>query len=117
MVDLCKSNKIKVCLNGRSILINPEDIGYCHAEGCYSRIFLISGKSYLLSKPLNDLEKQLSDDYFFRCHRSYLVNISEIFSVDSDKRMIHQKLYQIPVSYRKLIDLLYKCNAYIINKK
>lgn len=111
------NNKFRISINSGKIRINPDTVCYCHAEGCYTRIFLRSGRTYLLSQPLNGIEKQLSGEYFLRCHRSYLVNMKEITSVDIDKRLAYQKLYQIPISWRKLADLLYKRNAYMINKK
>jgi two-component system LytT family response regulator len=111
------ANKLKIYTNNGKIRIDWDIICYCRAEGCYTRIFLISGESFLLSKPLNCLEKQLSGEYFLRCHRSYLVNMKEITSVDIERRMAYQKLYQIPISWRKLAELLYKRNAHIINKK
>ncbi len=118
MDSLRTNNKIRIWINSGKIKIDPDTVCYCRAEGCYTRVFLRSGESYLLSRTLNYyIERQLSGENFLRCHRSYLVNIKEIKSVDIDERVAHQELYQIPVSWRKLADLLYKRNAYIINKK
>lgn len=112
-----KPSKLKIRINNRSIQIDKKDICYCQAERGYSRIFLISGKSCLLPKTLNGLEKQLTEEYFLRCHRSYLVNLSEITSVDIERRIVYQKLYQIPVSHRKIVNLFCKRNACKINEK
>lgn len=105
------STKLKIRINNRTIQIDKDDICYCQAERGYARIFLISGESYLLPKTLNGLEKQLTKNYFMRCHRSYLINLNEITSVDAERRTAYQKLYQIPISYRKIVDLLCKRNA------
>ncbi|MGV8096480.1 MAG: LytR/AlgR family response regulator transcription factor [Mangrovibacterium sp.] len=117
MDTLSTNNKLKICSNSGKIRIDPDTICYCRTEGCYTRIFLKSERSYLLSRTLNSIEKQLPGEYFLRCHRSYLVNIREITSIDIKERIAYQKLYQIPISLRKLPDLLYKRYAYIINKK
>ena len=117
MENLLESNGLKIWISSRSFQVEKENICYCHAEGCYSRIFLIDGESYLLSQTLKSLEEQLPEEYFSRCHRSYLINIKKILSVDIERHIIHQRLYQIPVSNRKLIDLLSKRDAYLINKK
>ena len=111
------SNKLKIRINNRNIQIDKDDICYCQAERGYSRLFLISGESYLLPKTLNGLEKQLTETYFLRCHRSYLVNLNEITSVDMERRTVYQKLYQIPVSHRKIVDLFCKRYACKINEK
>jgi two-component system LytT family response regulator len=112
-----KSNKLNVWINNRKIQIRKKDICYCQAEGCYSRIFLIDGESYLLSRTLKCVEKQLPGEYFFRCHRSYLVNMKEITSIDVKRRIAYQKLYQIPISSKNLANLLNERYAYLINKK
>jgi len=111
------NDKTKVWINSGKIKIDPDTVCYCQAEGCYTRIYLRSGKAYLLSKPLSAIEKQLPREYFLRCHRSYLINMKEITFVDIKKRLAYQTLYQIPVSWRKLADLLYKRNVYIVSKK
>lgn len=35
-------------------------------------------KSYIVDNKINDLEKQLSERYFFRVHKSYLVNLAYV---------------------------------------
>ena len=101
-----KSDTLKLKINKREIGINPSEICYCQADRCYSRVFLKSGKSYLISEPLKRLEKRLPQENFLRCHRSYLINTQEIESINIKERVIYQKLYQIPFSYQKIIKLL-----------
>jgi len=55
-----------------------DDILYCSAQINYTKIFTRIGKSFLCSKTLKEVEKNLPDDLFIRIHHSYLVNISEI---------------------------------------
>ncbi len=100
------NNKIRIWINNGKIKIDPDTVCYCQAEGCYTRIYLRSGRAYILSKPLSAIEKQLPREYFLRCHRSYLINMKEIIFVDIKKRLAYQTLYQIPVSWRKLANLL-----------
>ena len=35
-----------------------------------------------LSKQISDLEKVLPDDKFFRCHRSYIVNLDQVLNIE-----------------------------------
>ncbi|MGV8139576.1 MAG: LytR/AlgR family response regulator transcription factor [Mangrovibacterium sp.] len=72
-MDEFSSYKLRIKINNREVSIDISDICYCQADRCYSRIFLKSGKSYLISKSLKRLEKQLPKENFHRCHRSYLV--------------------------------------------
>jgi two-component system, LytTR family, response regulator len=101
----------------REIQITPNEICYCKAEGCYTKFYLKSGKSYIQCKNVKWVEKQLNNDIFFRCHYSFLVNLLEIKSIEIEKGLIYQELYQIPVSNRKLAELLYKCNSYIVERE
>jgi two-component system LytT family response regulator len=117
MATLSTNNKFRIWINSGKTGIDPDTVCYCCAEGCYTRVFFKSGKSYLLSRTLKCVEKQLPEEYFFRCHRSFLVNMAEITSVDVKERIACQKLYQVPISCRELADLLNERNAYIISKK
>lgn len=57
------------------IVIKPEEIVYAAANDGYTDIYLDNGNKETVSKKLGEIEKQLSDETFFRCHRSYLINI------------------------------------------
>jgi len=82
-----KSDTLKLKINKREIGIDPSEICYCQADRCYSRVSLKSGKSYLISEPLKRLEKQLPQENFLRCHRSYLINIQEIESINIKRKL------------------------------
>lgn len=106
-------NELSTCIttrvNNNLIIINKTDIYYCKGEGCYSRVYLENGKSYILSMPLYKIEELLSNSIFFRCHRSFIVNIMKITSVNISKNVVYQKSHQIPISVRKFHEFLYKC--------
>lgn len=55
-----------------------EDIMYCSAQVNYTKIFTRNGKTYLCSKTLKEVEKNLPDAQFIRIHHSHLVNINDI---------------------------------------
>ena len=62
------------------IKMNPNTIIYIVAADNYIKIFYIQNnltQSLLVRGPLKNAEEKLSDQTrFFRCHRSYLVNLS-----------------------------------------
>jgi two-component system LytT family response regulator len=73
-----KINKIGVYVADATVFYNLEDIYYFEAEGSYTRIIHKSGKD-LAVKKIKYFEDLLSgDNRFFRIHRSYFVNISQI---------------------------------------
>jgi two-component system LytT family response regulator len=58
--------------------IDIEDILHIQAEGRYSRIFLCSGDSMLVTKNLGQFGKLLGEDRFFRSHHSHLVSTGHV---------------------------------------
>ncbi len=62
---------------GKMTLIKPEDIMVCESQG--KKVFICTRKGgFLTNFTLNQLEKRLSDTYFFRVHQAYLVNLNYI---------------------------------------
>ncbi|MFH2140793.1 MAG: LytTR family DNA-binding domain-containing protein [Bacteroidota bacterium] len=87
----------------KSILHDIDKILYCEADGSYTRIIMSSGKSELLAKRLCNIEDYFKHNKFFRCHRSYLVNIDQIKEIKLNRQMclIMYNDHEIQVSCRK----------------
>jgi len=77
------------------VLLN--DIVYIEGMREYVRIHLISGKALMPLISLHRLEEQLPDDLFMRVHRSYIINLRRIVTVEHNRIVIDSKTY-IPVS-------------------
>ncbi len=60
------------------IFLKTDDIVYCKGDGAYTYFFLKSGERITTSKNLKEYENRLNGYNFFRSHKSYLVNLSEI---------------------------------------
>lgn len=54
------------------------EILYCEADQNYSKVFTLHGGELLVSKPLNQLQKLLPAESFYRIHKSHLVNLNYI---------------------------------------
>lgn len=65
---------------GRLVPIPVADIGWIQAEGDYARIHT-GGRSFLVQRTLNDLQKRLDTRSFIRIHRSAIVGIEHIAEV------------------------------------
>ena len=59
-------------------IIKIKDINAISAELVYTKIHTNDSKVYLVRKSLNEWEKLLPKNQFFRTHRSYIVNQSKI---------------------------------------
>lgn len=66
----------------RTDLIPVNEIQYFQAEGSYVQI-VTGSKTYLLTQPIYELESSLDPAQFARVHRSVIVNISCIKSIQS----------------------------------
>jgi two-component system LytT family response regulator len=64
-------------LNGFEFIAFKE-ILFLQSENNYTTLFLKSGKKIVASKGLGDFEEILEPYGFFRVHKSYLINMSEI---------------------------------------
>lgn len=89
-----------------------RDILYIETEGRNSKIHTLNGE-YRNDRRINDLEKELSGYGFFRCHKSFLINLNMVEMID--KQFVYfgnkKKAY---ISVRKYVETKRK---YIENKK
>ncbi|HTS45707.1 MAG TPA: LytTR family DNA-binding domain-containing protein [Puia sp.] len=59
-------------------IVKLEEIIYCEAQRSYTIFRLINNKNIMISKPLFDYDKLLSDTTFLRIHKSFLINLMHI---------------------------------------
>lgn len=90
---------------------NKKDIDYFFLFNGYTIMVMGNGSNEILDFPLSCIEQWLTDQPFFRIHRSYLVNLRSIREVRiKDKRLlIPIRGHELPVARRKkkqLLDML-----------
>lgn len=91
--------------------IDPQLILYIEALGSYSKLYFISGDSVthkVFSRPIAHFEAIMDKRYFFRSHKSFLVNIHycEKMVAGTLSRRIHLgHNCSVPVSRRRLKEL------------
>lgn len=78
------NNPSRIKLNTRSgyILIDPEEVVYCQADGNYTHLHLARGNSEIITQNLGAIEEILEGNAFFRASRSYLLNLKYLTRVD-----------------------------------
>ncbi len=75
--------KISVTTIAGTQLIDNDKVLIIKAEGSYCEIQLKEGKSITISKPLKFIEIQIEkSDMFIKIHKSYIINIENIQSLD-----------------------------------
>lgn len=77
-----KPGRFKLNTRTGYFFVDPLDIMFLEADGNYSHIRLISGKSEITTMSLGTIEKLLEIHSFLRISRSYIINMKYISKVD-----------------------------------
>lgn len=72
--------KIPTKVNDKIVLFDPPEIDYIESNGGHSFLH-IKGESFPSVFTMNELEERLLPFGFFRCHRSYIVNLQKVREV------------------------------------
>lgn len=73
-------DKVPARVDDKIVLIDPLEMIYIESEDGVAHLHVQSGE-YPCSMTLQDLEQKLKPFGFFRCHRSYLVNLQRVREV------------------------------------
>lgn len=91
-----------------------EEIMYCESNGRKITIYLSNeNDSFTFYGKLDDIEKQLNDSTFLRTHKSYLVNMNYIDTIDS-KYFILKNEFKIPIRNKSYSSIVNKYHNYFI---
>lgn len=94
---------VQVSCDNRSYSIMQKDIVYIMADGSSTRIFT-QKNVYRSENTLSGWEKILNKKIFFMCHRSYLINLSNITQIDKSTAVLTTG-EKVPISRRKRTEL------------
>lgn len=71
------SNKINLWKNEKIIVVNMNDIYYCVAKERVTYVYT-KDQEYSVNLSISEFYEKLPKNMFFKCHRSYIVNINKI---------------------------------------
>lgn len=71
------ASTLSVLRDGRIVVLKIADIGYLEANEKQTEVVTAQG-SFTLNQLLSEVYAQLPRESFFRCHRSYCVNLEQI---------------------------------------
>ena len=103
------NKKISINTDGKLIFLNTEDILFVESDGNYSTIFLANNQKMVVTKKLKEINEILPENWFFRIHNSYIINllkIKEYFKAEGYVVMDSQ--HKIPVARQRKADFLEK---------
>lgn len=72
--------RINLLKDDRYIVTDSNDIYYAEAQEKVTNVFTKSGM-YTMPMSISDFHAMLPQDRFYRCHRSYTVNLSQIHEI------------------------------------
>lgn len=108
--DIPFIHKLSVTYNEKIFLFNPEDIDYAEANDGKVYVY-VNNEKYLSAFKMDDLEKKLSGFGFYRCHRSYLVNMQKVVEIikwtrnSYSMKLVKYENVDIPLSKAKIQEL------------
>lgn len=100
--EIDANKKIIIKDKDREILLRYTDIVYVEAQNVNINICTMNEK-FLIRKTLRKIEEELKGPTFFKCHRSYIVNLA--FIADYDNKIITMENGEkINLSRNKFLD-------------
>jgi two-component system, LytTR family, response regulator LytT len=80
-------------------------IDYVEAYGIYTKVF-VKGEPYVVNENISTLEKRLDEVSFARVHKSYIVNIKHINSIENQQLVIGPKKVPIGGTFKEKLSSL-----------
>lgn len=74
--------KIRLSSINNYVLIDPNEIVYCEAEGSYTCFHMEDGTKETANSYLGMIEQRFSALRFFRISRSYLINLNKLLKIN-----------------------------------
>lgn len=98
--------KISLWKNDKIQVIPVDDVYYASASEKVTNVFTRRDQ-YTVNASITEFQATLPEDYFFRCHRSYIVNISKIREIvpwfnNTYLLRLHDLNDEVPVSRSKV---------------
>jgi two-component system LytT family response regulator len=100
-------NQIAVPTQDEFHFINTNNIVCLEADAKYTCIYTIDGDKHLSSKNIGDYEEILNEEDFFRCHKSWIVNLKHAKTfVKNTNVLVLNNDVEVEVSTRKKDEFL-----------
>lgn len=78
-----------------------HDFCIVEADGDYINVYTDAGEKYVARMAMSQIESQLPPDTFFRVHRSYIINLTKITSVNFSENILESGGKFVPISKSK----------------
>jgi len=82
--------------------VNLDNLNYLESRGNYVQLHL-DNERLLTTNTLINFDNRLKDAGFLRIHKSYIVNIDKVQSLQGNKILIGEKILPIGYSYKQMV--------------
>ena len=111
-MSLLEKQKVVVFRDKKKYCICQKDILYISGRGSETEVYT-KAYSYRSDLSLNGWEEQLDEGAFFRCHRSYIVNLSKIREIGEKIHLLDGEIVLLSRRRRRKIEELFsEYNSY-----
>lgn len=94
-----RSNEIYVRTESKIVKVSMDDLLYVEALADYIMLFTADNK-YIVHSTMKGFQSKLPADKFVRVHRSYIVNVDKVASIENLFVVINGKYIPIGASYK-----------------
>jgi DNA-binding LytR/AlgR family response regulator len=94
-----RPNEIYVRTESKIVKVNLDDLLYVEALADYIMLFTADNK-FIVHSTMKGFQSKLPGDKFVRIHRSYIVNIDKVASIENLFVVINNKYIPIGASYK-----------------
>jgi len=92
-----RDHKLKVPTQKGISFIPQEEVMHLEGYEGYTKIHLVDGKVLTSSYSLGKFSSYL-DDYFFKCHKSHIVNIKAVRAFENEGYVVLGDDYRVPIT-------------------
>lgn len=92
-----RDHKLKVPTQKGISFIPQEEVIHLEGYEGYTKIHLVDGKVLTSSYSLGKFSSYL-DDYFFKCHKSHIVNIKAVRAFENEGYVVLGDDYRVPIT-------------------
>ncbi len=85
----------------QSTLVQPEEILFLEAEGKYVKIQMMSAKKHLVRGTLSEIMDQLNMQSMVQIHKSFIVNLNQIRSIQTNEILVGEINLPVGRSYKE----------------
>lgn len=107
--------RFRLRTNTKDVLLRVDEIKYIESFGHWLNIYTNDKNKIEYYGSLSEMEKQLAELDFVRVHKSYLVNLKYVYSIERMRIILTDKT-EIPLSRYKAETVKNRVKNYILNE-